>query len=349
MMAAMKLGQIAELVNGELRGDPQLPISGAAPISRVGNSQLTWLTDPAYREQVQKSPAAAVLVRRELADLTKPMIICTDVEMALSRLLNAWAPPLPHPPVGIDSRAVIGTQVELGEDVAIGPNVVIQNGASIGARTIIHAGCFIGEQSVIGDDGLLWPNVVIRERTQIGQRVIIHPNAVIGADGFGYLMQNGEFKKIPHIGRVRIEDDVEIGAGSCIDRAKCDETVIGRGTKIDNLVQIGHNVHVGPHCCLIAQVGIAGSTELGHHVMLAGKVGLKDNIRIGNGVQVAACSCVSANVNDGEIMLGVPAQSKSSYFRERATINRYSRLWDQVRELMNRVEQLEAANHSKTC
>jgi UDP-3-O-[3-hydroxymyristoyl] glucosamine N-acyltransferase len=267
--------------------------------------------------------------------------------LGIAEVLGCFMPPLPHPPVGIDPTALVADGVSLGAETAIGPRVLIQRDVTIGPRTKIHAGAVIAMETKIGEDCVIWPNVVIRERCRIGNRVVIHPNATIGADGFGYNFDETRFRKIPHIGTVRIEDDVEIGANSCIDRGKCAETVIGRGTKIDNLVQIAHNVRVGENCCLAAHVGIAGSTELADYVTLAGKVGVKDNIRIGSRVQVAACSCIAGDIEDGQIMLGVPAKPKNEFFREHLAVRRLPKALADIRDLLKRMERLEATNNQK--
>lgn len=200
----------------------------------------------------------------------------------------------------------------------------------------------------IGRDCLLWPNVVVRERVTIGDRVIIHPNVTIGADGFGYLQRADKHVKIPQIGTVVIEDDVEIGANTCIDRARSGITRIGRGTKIDNLVQVGHNVTIGEDCIIVAQCGISGSTSLGHHVVLSGQVGLTDHLRIGSAVQVAAKSGVFRNVPDGKVYRGIPATEYYQYARQQIGVRRLPKLMEQLRELARRVEWLESAADDTT-
>ncbi len=348
MDSMLTLKQIAEFVNGEVRGDASLEIRSVAPISSAQPGDLTWVVDPQHAARLQDCQASAVMIRPDLEDGKLPAVVCACPDLAVATVLAHLHPPLPCPPIGVDPTAVVAANVTLGEAVAVGPQVVIQRGVVIGRSTQLHAGVFVGEDTVIGNDCAVWPNTVIRERCNIGNRVVIHPNVTIGADGFGYNFDQGRFLKIPHVGRVEIGDDVEIGANSCIDRAKYGSTVIGRGTKIDNLVQIAHNVEIGEDCCIIAHAGIAGSAQLGDRVTLAGKVGIKDNIRIGNDVQVAACSCIADDVPDGEIFAGTPARAHAVFFKEYAAIRRLPGMVRQVRDLRKRVEQLEAANDPKT-
>ncbi len=348
MHKTLTLGKIAELVGGELRGDPAVEIRSVAPLSSAGPGDLTWAVDRQRAAQLSECQASAVLLSSGLENGPLSAVVCDRPELGISKVLACFMPPLPHPPVGVDPTALIADGVTLGEETAIGPRVLIQRDASIGRRTKIHAGAVIAAETQIGDDCTIWPNVVIRERCRIGNRVVIHPNTTIGADGFGYNFDETHFQKIPHIGTVRIEDDVEIGANSCIDRGKYSETVIGRGTKIDNLVQIAHNVRIGENCCIVAHVGIAGSTELGDFVTLAGKVGVKDDIRIGNQVQAAACSCIAGDVEDGQIVLGIPAKPKGEFFREHLAVRRVPKALEDIRDLRKRIEQLEAANHQET-
>ena len=348
MVSVLTLNQIAEFVHGEVRGDGTVEIRSVAPLSSAEPGDLTWVADAQHAARLQNCRASAVMIVPDLEDGKLPAVVCARPDLGVATVLGYLQPPVPCPPAGVDPTAVIAASVTLGEEVAVGPRVVIQRGAVVGRNTKLYAGVFIGEDTVIGNDCAIWPNAVIRERCSIGNRVVIHPNVTIGADGFGYNLDEGRFLKIPHIGRVEIGDDVEIGANSCVDRAKYGATVVGRGTKIDNLVQIAHNVKIGQNCCIIAHVGIAGSAQLGDHVTLAGKVGIKDNIKIGNKVQVAACSCIGGDVPDGEVMVGTPARAHALFFKQYAALRRLPGMVEQFRELRKRVELLEAANDPKT-
>lgn len=348
MADSLTLAEVADLVRGELRGEPTLEIRSVAPISSASPSDLTWVVNRSHAERLADCRAGAVLIKPDLENGRLPAVVCDRPDVAIAVILARLEPPPPHPPNGVHPSAIVAEEVTLGPDVGIGPSVVIAERVVISRGTKVHAGAYIGRESVLGEDCVVWPNVVIRERCTIGNRVIIHPNATIGADGFGYNFDQGKYSKIPHIGRVEIGDDVEIGANSCIDRAKCGLTTIGRGTKIDNLVQIGHNVQIGEDCCIIAHVGIAGSAELGRNVMLGGKVGVKDNVKIGDDVQVAACSCIAGNVAEGQIFVGIPAKPRAEFVKDLSAVRRFPGLVEKFRDLRERVEQLEAANHSKT-
>jgi len=337
------LAELAGLVDGELRGPGDLRITGVAALASAEPGQISWLTEARFISRLAQSRAGAALIPASLADSPKPAIVCADVEHALALILGHFAPSLPQPAQGIDARAQVAPDAVLGDGVAIGPFAVIESGAQIGARSIIDAGAYVGAECRIGEDCRLWPYVVVRERCTIGDRVLIHPHAVIGADGFGYYLRAGRHHKIPHLGGVMIGDDVEIGAGACVDRSKTGNTVIETGVKIDNLVQVAHNVVIGAHSVLCAQVGVAGSARLGKYVLLGGHVGIRDNIALGDRVQVAACSCVPQDVDAGVKMAGLPATEFRQYLREHASLRKLPELVAQLRELVRRVEELEAA------
>ncbi len=345
MPTSTTLEELAYLIGGDLQGDGKITISGVFPIEYAGHGHLTWLTSANHEKRLHESEASAVITTAKLDYGNKAAIICKHPDQGLATVLKHFEPSRCHPDTGIDTRASVEEHVSLGENIAIGAGAVIQKGVKIGNNSIIHANCFVGQDSTLGDNCILWPNVVILERCQLGNRVIVHSNTTIGADGFGYNSVAGKFQKIPHIGSVRIEDDVEIGAGSCIDRAQCHETVIGQGTKIDNLVQVAHNVQIGANCCLCSQVGIAGSTHLGDNVMLGGKVGVKDNISIGSRVKVFAYSAVAGNIPDDSTCLGIPAESQASSFERMKAIRQLPSILRKVRDLFQRVIHLENELH----
>jgi UDP-3-O-[3-hydroxymyristoyl] glucosamine N-acyltransferase len=248
---------------------------------------------------------------------------------------------------GIHSTAILGKNVSLGKDAAIGPYVVIEDGVSIGDKTVIYSGCFIGQNSKIGSQTLIYPNVSIRERVSIGSRVIIHSGTVIGCDGFGFVTVEGKHHKIPQVGTVEIGDDVEIGANVTIDRARFDKTVIANGAKIDNLVQIAHNVCVGENSIIVAQVGISGSTTLGKNVILAGQVGVVGHINIGDNAVVMAQSGVNKSVPSGTMVWGYPAKPAETARRVNACVQNLPRLYNTVSELKKKIEGLEKKNKDK--
>lgn len=343
MNKSYPLAEIAKWVSGVVRGDASTRISGVCSLDEADSSQIAWLADEKYTPQVKNSRAAAVVVPKHFGATPMPAILCDDPSVAIITILGKFAPPIPRPAVGVHPAALVSPSARLGRDVAVGPFAVIEAGAVIGDRTVLHAQVFVGPDVRIGADCELWPQVVIRERCSLGDRVIIHPNCTIGADGYGYQYMGGRHVKIPQIGGVEIEDDVEIGANSTVDRAKFGVTRIGRGTKIDNLVQVAHNVRTGPNCLIVAQCGIAGSARLGQGVVLGGKVGLRDHISIGDAAVVAACACVSKDVPAGRTMIGSPAVEHEQFIRERAKVRRLPEMAEQLRALIKRVEQLEAS------
>ena len=229
----------------------------------------------------------------------------------------------------------------LGESVAVGPFVFIGERAHIGARTVLHAGVYVGDDVTIGEDCELFPNVTLRERLTLGKRVIIHAGSVLGTDGFGYRWDGSQHQKIPQIGTIIIEDDVEIGSCVCIDRAKFSTTHVGRGTKIDNLVQIGHNVQVGPHCIIVGQAGLAGSSQLGTGVVLGGQTAVRDHITIGDGAMAAACSAIAEDVEAKQVVSGTPALPHRQSLREQAALRRLPDLVVQVRKLQEELDALK--------
>lgn len=342
-LPSISAGELGRRVGGTLEGDTTRVVRGVATLDEAGPEHLSWLSQSQWLPKLATSHAGVVLVPPDVAVPPGCVAIrVRDPELALCTALAALAPPVPTVPVGVDPTARVAPSAVI-EGAAIGPLVYVGEGAHVGPGTQLHAGVYVGAQSRIGRDAVLWPNVVVRERTTIGDRVVIHANATIGADGFGYLQRDGRHVKVPQIGRVVIEDDVEIGANTCIDRARSGETRIGRGTKIDNLVQIGHNVRVGPECIIVGQCGISGSTTLGDHVILAGQVGIIDHLTIGRGAVVAAKSGVARDIPDGQVWRGIPAVENSEFGRQAVGVRRLPKIMDQLKELAKRIEALESA------
>lgn len=340
------LAEIAKWVNGAVRGDAGVRISGVWGVEEAEAGHITWLTHEKYARKLAACRASAVLVPENYGPTPMPAVLVANPSLAIITLLERFAEPLPRPAAGVHPSAIVDDRAKLGRNVAVGPHVVIAAGATIGDDTVVHANVFVGENTSVGSGCEFWPNVVIRERCVIGNRVIIHPNTTVGADGFGYQFIEGRHVKIPQIGTVIIEDDVEIGSNSAVDRAKFGTTRIGRGTKIDNLVQVAHNVQIGAGCVLVAQCGIGGSARLGQGVVLGGKVGVRDHIVIHDGAQSAACACLSKDVAAGTTVFGSPAVEQEQWLRERAKVRRLGSLFEQVERLAKRVEQLEAtADH----
>jgi UDP-3-O-[3-hydroxymyristoyl] glucosamine N-acyltransferase len=311
--------------------------------------QLSFLSSDQYVKQLRTTRAAAVLVGRKVkvsadaAPAGVALIVVDDADLATAKVLERLAPPVPRPEIGVDPTARIAATARLGSACRIGPNVVVGERVILGDRCVVHPGVYIGDDTTLGDDCVVYPNAVVRERISIGHRVIINAGAVIGTDGFGYRWDGTKHAKVPQIGTVVIEDDVEIGSCACIDRAKFAETRIGRGTKIDNLVQVGHNVRVGPHCIIVGQAGIAGSVTLGAGVVLGGQSAVRDHITMGDGAMLAACSGVMEDVPPKQIVSGLPAIPHRQSMREQAAFRRLPDLMVQVRKLQEQVDRLVAA------
>jgi UDP-3-O-[3-hydroxymyristoyl] glucosamine N-acyltransferase len=343
MARSYNIAELARIVEGELRGDSAGRIDGVGDVVEASPSQATWVSRGQYINKLAASRAGVVLVPRDFGETPMPAILCPRLDRSIALLLAAFQETAAAPEPGIHATAVVHQAARVGPKCAIGPYVVIDADAVLGARCRIHAGVLIGRGVRLGDDCEIWPNAVIRDGCNIGDRVIIHPSAVIGADGFGYYREGTRYIKVPHIGGVILEDDVEVGACACIDRAKFGNTVIGRGTKIDNQVQIAHNVRVGSDCVLAAQVGIAGSVRIGSSCAFGGRSGATDNLTLADGVHIGATSVATRDVKKAGVYTGSPLQEVSQALRTQAHLLRLSELAAEVKDLIKRVEELEAA------
>ena len=329
------LAELASLTSGLLEGGaPELPISGAAALADATETQITFFGNLKYLPDLKKTRAAAVFVPTDFAEAITPALIkVPNPSLAFAQVLEKFAPPAVTYEPGIHSTAIIAADVTLGEGVSIQPYAVIERGVTIGAGSVIGAHVYVGQESRIGDQCFLYPQVILRERTILGARVIIHSGTVVGSDGFGYEFSAGRHVKIPQTGCVQIDQDVEIGANVTIDRARFGRTWIQEGTKIDNLVQIAHNVVIGRHSIIVSQSGISGSSRLGQYVTLAGQVGLVGHIEVGDRAIVAAKSGVSKNIPAGETWFGYPASPIRESKERLAYINRLEKLYARVRKL----------------
>ncbi len=341
----MTVADVARHLAAEVEGDATRLVRRVETLEQAGPDALSWLSGREYVKQFEQTGAAAVLVPKELeVPEGRTVVRVADPDLALCEVLVLLGSPPERVPAGTHPSAVVSPDA-IVDGAAIGANVTVGPRAVIGAGTQLHPGVRIGAETAIGRDCVLWPNVVVRERSTIGDRVVIHPNTTIGADGFGYVQRDGRHRKIPQVGRVVIEDDVEIGANCAIDRARSGETRIRRGTKIDNLVQIGHNCDIGEDCIIVAQCGVSGSTTLENHVVLGGQVGVADHVRIGDGALIAAKSGIERDIAAGAVCRGNPAIDKSLFGRQQAAVRRLPKMIEQLRALAKRVEQLESAAH----
>jgi UDP-3-O-[3-hydroxymyristoyl] glucosamine N-acyltransferase len=323
-MPTVPLGEIIDFVGGHYVGDRNRRVTAVAPLAEAREEQLSFLSNRKYAAQLAETKAGAILVPQNLEGEDERWIRVDDPYFAIARIMTRWFSVRPMPK-GVSPNASIAPNVRLGTNVAVGPFTTIGDSVVIGNNVTIFQNVSIEAGSALGDNSIIYPNVVIYDGTRIGRRCILHAGVIIGSDGYGFAMHGGKHHKIPQIGIVRIEDDVEIGAGTTIDRAALGETVIGEGTKIDNLVQIGHNVKIGKHCLLVSQVGVAGSTELGDHVFVAGQSGFSGHLKIGHRVQVAAKSAVLEDVPDDTKVMGSPAMPFNEFARRQIALKRLAR------------------------
>jgi UDP-3-O-[3-hydroxymyristoyl] glucosamine N-acyltransferase len=329
----MKLKEIADLIGGRIIGNPEIEITGVSGIREARHGDITFLADKKNIKDIYNTNASAVIVRDEIEGLSTSMLIVNNPHLAFAKALEVFYTK-PFKSLGISNKAIIGDNVDFGDNVTVYPLVYISSNITIGARVTIFPGVYIGDRVSIGEDSIIYPNVTIRENVTIGKRVIIHSGTVIGSDGFGYVLEKGKHYKIPQVGGVIIEDDVEIGANVTIDRATTGNTIVGSGTKIDNLVQIAHNVKIGKNCIIVAQVGIGGSVEIGDGVILAGQVGVRDHVKIGSGVKIGAQSGIVHDIPDNEAFSGTPAIPHKTWLRAQS-------IYAKLPEYIKRLQELE--------
>jgi UDP-3-O-[3-hydroxymyristoyl] glucosamine N-acyltransferase len=328
------VAQVAHLVGGEVLGDPQKVLTGFAPLESAKENHLSFATGDPYLSMVKESKAGAVLVPTEVEGASATLILVDNPYEAVVELLAKVYPPLYVKDEKVSPLAHISPLATLEEGVSIGPFTVIEPHAVLKSGCAIMAHCYIWEGAVVGENSVLHPHVTLYKGVKIGRRAIIHSGAVVGSPGFGYLEKDGKRIPIPQVGSVEIGDDVEVGANTCIDRGTLANTTVGRGTKLDNLIQVGHNVKIGEDCAFAGQVGISGSTSIGDKVLMGGQAGIADHTRIGDRAMIGAQAGVSGKVKDGEIVIGSPAINHTVW---RRAVMAFPKLPD----LLKRVRRLE--------
>lgn len=342
MKIQLTVAEIARRLGGRVEGDQGALICNLAGIREAKEGDLSFVANPRYVSAAAVTKATAVIVGEDWGRPCPAILIrVKNPDKAFAQAAQWLAPPPVEFQPGIHPSAVIAAGARIGRDVFIGPYCVIEPGAAIGDRCAIHAGCYIGHNTQIGEEGKIYPNVTIREHTRIGKRVIIHSGTVIGSDGFGFVSEDGIRKKIPQVGTVSIGDDVEIGANVAIDRARFGQTRIGNGVKMDNLIQIAHNVTIGDHCVIVAQAGISGSTTIGDRTILAGQVGIVGHLAIGSDVIVGAQAGVSKDIPPKSYVVGSPAVHHQKFIMAQANISRLPKLKEKITLMEERLAILE--------
>jgi UDP-3-O-[3-hydroxymyristoyl] glucosamine N-acyltransferase len=339
--------EIAQHLGGEVVGDASLVLKGFAPADRAQPGDLTFAENENYFARAEQSAASAVIVAGKFSSERKVLIRVADARIAFAKVLPLFFPEPAYAP-GIHPSSIVPASAFVAASAYVGPYCVLGEKVRLGERCVLQGSNHIGAGCQLGEEVNLFPNVVLYAGSEIGHRVRIHSGTVIGSDGFGYVQDGGEHRKVPQIGNVIIKDDVEIGANVTIDRGALGPTIIGRGTKIDNLVQIAHNVVVGENCLIVSQAGVAGSTRLGNYVILAGQVGLAGHLKIGNRVSVAAQSGVMHNIPDGEKWLWTPAQPDRQAKRQMIALQQLPDLLRRFNELEKRLAAAPAPDPDKT-
>jgi UDP-3-O-[3-hydroxymyristoyl] glucosamine N-acyltransferase len=334
------LGELAGTLGARLEGDPARRVRAVAPLEAAGPDDVSFVLGPRYARLAAETRAGALVAPEGMAGLPTAVLRVAAPPAALIALLRLFHPEPPLEP-GIHRLAWVADGARVDAGAAVGPFAVVERGARIGRGSRVGALCFVGEGAELGEDVVLYPRVVVRDGVRIGNRVIVHSGAVLGADGFGYAFDGQAHRKIPQVGGVRIEDDVEIGANTTVDRATLGDTVIGRGSKLDNLVQVGHNCQIGEDVILVSQVGVSGSSRVGRRAVLAGQVGIADHVEIGEGAILTAQSGVPSDVPAGEVWSGTPARPTVHAKRIWAVENRLPDLLRRVRDLEKRLTDLE--------
>jgi len=342
LMGKRSLAELAEYVGAAIKGNPEIQISAGATLEKAGPGEISFLANRKYVNQLQTTRASAVVIDNDSVDCAAAaLLVAEDPYYAFTRIITLLYGHRKHPGTGISEKASVHESAQIGENSVVHAYVTVSEQAHIGDNCVLYPGVFIGPGTRIGDDCILYPNVAIYERCTIGDRVIIQANSTVGEDGFGFATHNGEHHKIPHVGTVIIEQDVEIGSNCAIERGTLDDTTIGKGTKIGDSVVIGHGTKVGSHCLLVAQVGVAGSTVLGHHCVVGGQAGIVGHINIGDMVKIGAQAAVINDVPDGKVIVGAPAIEAGKARRAYSLIEYLPQMRKSLRHFEKRLRNLE--------
>ena len=344
----MTVEQIAQLVGGTVQGNPDVAICSVNGVHEAGAGELTFARSKRYFPQLLESKASAALVPCPVPEAPMTTICVNQPDVAFLMVLQQFAPVSTHPVRGVHPGAVVSPDAQLGKDIAVAPFAVIEAGALIGDRAVIYPGVYIGEKCAVGADTILYPNVVLREETELGARCIVHAGACVGSDGFGFADLGGVWHKIPQTGKVIVGDDVEIGSCTTVDRATFGLTRIGSGTKIDNLVQIGHNVHLGEHCAIAGKAGLAGSGRIGSHVRIGADAGVAGHISVGDGVTVGARAGVMRSVEAGKTVSGFPAIDHGQQRRVLVAQQRTPEMLRRIADLERQLKELKDTISNET-
>ncbi len=335
----MTVKEFADIVQGEIIGDPAEEITGVSGIKEAKEGDITFIASPEYRKYLKGAKAACVIVKEIIPDLALPQIRVNNPLYAFAKAIECFHPKALHP-AGVSVQSVVSDAASIGKDVSIYPFVFVAENAVIGEGSVLMPGTFIGAHTKIGRQCILHPNVTVRGGVTLGDRVVVHSGTVIGSDGFGYVFERGEHYKIPQVGGVIIEDDVEIGSNVSIDRATTGNTRIGKGTKIDNLAQIAHNVSIGQKALIVAQVGIAGSTAIGDFVVMGGQSAVADHSTVEAGTMVAAQAGLKGHIAKG-VYAGSPAIPHAVWLRAQALYGRLPEMHKRLRELEDKIKRME--------
>lgn len=335
-----KLSEIAIYINAELKGDGEIEIVNVAPIEEAGAGEITFISTPKYLKMAAFTKASAVITGAEIKDIKAAQLVMKNPYLGFAKVLELFYPQA-NKSIGISRLAYVPESARIGKNVSIYPFAYIGEDAEIGDNTVVMSNVYLGDKAKVGTDTLIHPNSFIGDRCIVGNRVILQSGVRIGSDGYGYVKEEERHRKIPQVGIVELEDDVELGANVTVDRGTLGATLIKKGTKVDNLVQIGHNVTVGENCLLISQVGISGSTKIGNNVTLAGQVGVAGHVEIGDNVIVGAQSGVSGNVSSGQVVSGLPPVPHKEWLRAQASIPKLPEIRKTLHALKEKVEILE--------